>query len=217
MRRLLQLGVPTQALYIAMNPEDDPITGQATYNVSPAEASLYFVKTECFCFTEQILNSNESREMPVYFYIKPDLPDHIQEITLSYTFFRQGYEPSACCAMFRSQYPKDLMMLCHIVRGLISLPEKGIGQGDFLNVIWQIRLDVKIYGHFPAFVRIQYLFGKTETLGFYKIKTGFGRRHVISSLTGDWVVFGVHRDIQCLSGYSELNHTGFFFWLKNPR
>ncbi len=91
---MVQLGVPTQALYIAMNPEDDPITGQATYNVSPAEASLYFVKTECFCFTEQILNSNESREMPVYFYIKPDLPDHIQEITLSYTFFRQGYEPS---------------------------------------------------------------------------------------------------------------------------
>ena len=77
-----------------MNPTGDEIIGQATYNVTPAEASLYFVKTECFCFTEQKLQANESREMPVYFYIKPDLPEHIKDITLSYTFYRHGYEPS---------------------------------------------------------------------------------------------------------------------------
>jgi cytochrome c oxidase assembly protein subunit 11 len=88
------LGVPSMALYEAMNPGSETVTGQATYNVSPPEASLYFVKTECFCFTEQTLASNESREMPVYFYIKSDLPEHIKDITLSYTFYRQGYEPS---------------------------------------------------------------------------------------------------------------------------
>lgn len=90
-----QLGVPSKALYLATNPEDEAITGQATYNVAPPEAALYFVKTECFCFTEQLLEANESREMPVYFYIKSDLPEHIKDITLSYTFYRQGYSPSA--------------------------------------------------------------------------------------------------------------------------
>lgn len=89
-----KLGVPSQAFYVASNPHQEAITGQATYNVAPAEASLYFVKTECFCFTEQTLQPNESRDMPVYFYIKPDLPEHIKDITLSYTFYRHGYEPS---------------------------------------------------------------------------------------------------------------------------
>ena len=88
------LGVPSTAYYVAMNLGNDPITGQATYNVTPPEASLYFVKTECFCFTEQTLAANESKDMPVYFYIKPDLPEHIKDITLSYTFYRHGYEPS---------------------------------------------------------------------------------------------------------------------------
>ena len=88
------LGVPSKALYLTMNPDTEAITGQATYNVTPPEASLYFVKTECFCFTEQTLQANESKEMPVYFYIKPDLPEHIKDITLSYTFYRQGYGPS---------------------------------------------------------------------------------------------------------------------------
>ena len=88
------LGIPSKALYLAMNPDGSAITGQATYNVSPPEAALYFVKTECFCFTEQTLQANESREMPVYFYVKDDLPEHIKDITLSYTFYRLGYEPS---------------------------------------------------------------------------------------------------------------------------
>lgn len=88
------LGVPSKAFYLTMNPDSEAITGQATYNVTPPEASLYFVKTECFCFTEQTLQANESKEMPVYFYIKSDLPEHIEDITLSYTFFRQGYGPS---------------------------------------------------------------------------------------------------------------------------
>ena len=90
-----QLGIPNQALYLTMNPDDEAITGQASYNVTPPEASLYFVKTECFCFTEQTLLAGESREMPIYFYIKPDLPEHIKDITLSYTFYRLGYEPSS--------------------------------------------------------------------------------------------------------------------------
>jgi len=85
----IKLGEPSRALYIALNTSEEPMVGQATYNVTPPEASLYFVKTECFCFTEQLLLANETREMPVYFYIQPDLPQHIREIALSYTFYRQ--------------------------------------------------------------------------------------------------------------------------------
>jgi cytochrome c oxidase assembly protein subunit 11 len=84
----VNLGEMSEALYLAMNPNDTAMAGQAIYNVTPPEASLYFVKTECFCFTQQVLQANESREMPVYYFIQPDLPEHIKEITLSYTFFR---------------------------------------------------------------------------------------------------------------------------------
>ena len=70
------------------NTTDRTIVGSATYNVTPLKAGIYFNKVECFCFTEQLLGAGESREMPVYFYIKPDLPEHIEDITLSYTFYQ---------------------------------------------------------------------------------------------------------------------------------
>ncbi|MBT8049533.1 MAG: cytochrome c oxidase assembly protein [Xanthomonadales bacterium] len=85
---VVSLGKMSEAFYLAMNPENEAVAGRAIYNVTPPEASLYFVKTECFCFTEQILQANETREMPVYYFIQPDLPDYIKEITLSYTFYR---------------------------------------------------------------------------------------------------------------------------------
>ena len=86
--KTVQLGKMSNAVYLATNPTDSPILGQAIYNVSPPEASLYFVKTECFCFTEQMLMAKESREMNVYYYVQADLPDYIRDITLSYTFYR---------------------------------------------------------------------------------------------------------------------------------
>ncbi len=89
------LGEMSEALYLAMNPADEAMVGRAIFNVTPPEASLYFVKTECFCFTEQVLQANETREMPVYYFIQPDLPDHIKEITLSYTFFRDEQSDAA--------------------------------------------------------------------------------------------------------------------------
>ena len=85
---MVTLGEMSEAFYQASNKTDNITAGHAIFNVTPPEASLYFVKTECFCFTEQVLQANESREMPVYYFIQPDLPEHIKEITLSYTFFR---------------------------------------------------------------------------------------------------------------------------------
>ncbi len=92
---MVSLGEMSEMLYLAMNLTDEAVVGHATYNVTPPEASLYFVKTECFCFTEQLLQAKESREMPVYYFIQADLPEYIKEITLSYTFFRSANTDAA--------------------------------------------------------------------------------------------------------------------------
>lgn len=66
----------------------DTIVGKGVYAIVPPEADQYFKKIECFCFTEQTLNPNESMEMPLYFWFDPDMPDHIKNVSLSYTFFK---------------------------------------------------------------------------------------------------------------------------------
>lgn len=93
--RTVKLGAMAETKYMAMNPTGEAMAGQAVYNVVPPEAGLYFVKTECFCFTRQLLSPRESKEMPVHYFIQPDLPENIREITLSYTFYRQDDAPAA--------------------------------------------------------------------------------------------------------------------------
>ena len=78
--------------YIATNLTARPIRTTASFNVTPDRAGLYFNKIECFCFTEQELAPGETVEMPVTFFIDPDLDqdkdlDTVREITLSYTFY----------------------------------------------------------------------------------------------------------------------------------
>jgi cytochrome c oxidase assembly protein subunit 11 len=80
------------AVYRAKNLSARPITGRATFNVSPVQAGKYFTKIQCFCFTEQTLKPGEEARMPVIFYVDPKFakdPDtaKITEITLSYTFY----------------------------------------------------------------------------------------------------------------------------------
>lgn len=80
-------GKPTRIEYVAINKTNKDIIGQAVPSVAPGMAAPYFEKTECFCFTEQLLKAGEEKLMPVVFVINPDLPEHIKIITLSYTFF----------------------------------------------------------------------------------------------------------------------------------
>ena len=56
--------------------------------MSPSVASLYFMKSECFCFVNQLLKAGETQEMLVRFEVDKDLPEGVEDITLSYTFFR---------------------------------------------------------------------------------------------------------------------------------
>lgn len=96
----LRIGETGLAFYEAYNPTDRPIAGQAAYNVAPYSAGAYFSKIACFCFTEQVLQPGERVEMPVTFFVDPEIVDDpeakfVHTITLSYTFYEidlpEGY------------------------------------------------------------------------------------------------------------------------------
>jgi cytochrome c oxidase assembly protein subunit 11 len=74
-------------MYEVRNTQDRPVTGQAVPSYGPRHAAQYFKKMECFCFTQQTLGPGEVRQFPVTFVIDPALPDDVNTITLSYTFF----------------------------------------------------------------------------------------------------------------------------------
>lgn len=92
-------GKPTRIEYVAINKTNKDIIGQAVPSVAPGMAAPYFEKTECFCFTEQLLRAGEEKLMPVVFVINPDLPEHIKIITLSYTFFIKPGSETASLAL----------------------------------------------------------------------------------------------------------------------
>jgi cytochrome c oxidase assembly protein subunit 11 len=80
-------GQATRVEYVARNNTDRDIIGQAIPSVTPGIAANHFQKTECFCFTEQVLKAGEEKTMPVIFIIDPAVDKDVHEITLSYTFF----------------------------------------------------------------------------------------------------------------------------------
>ncbi|WP_434056234.1 MAG: cytochrome c oxidase assembly protein [Roseibium sp.] len=88
----LKMGESAQLAYVATNVGDNITVGTSTFNVWPPAAGAYFNKLDCFCFTEQPLEVGETVEMPVVFFVDPEMdkdPElkHVKEITLSYTFF----------------------------------------------------------------------------------------------------------------------------------
>ncbi len=80
-------GEASRIEYVAINKTDRDIIGQAVPSVSPGIAAAHFQKTECFCFTEQVLKAGEEKIMPVVFMIDPSIDEDVHEVTLSYTFF----------------------------------------------------------------------------------------------------------------------------------
>ena len=80
-------GEVTTVMYDISNNEGRTIDAQAIPSYAPKQATEYFRKIECFCFTRQTLKANETKRMPVVFVIDPKLPKDVKTITLSYTFF----------------------------------------------------------------------------------------------------------------------------------
>jgi cytochrome c oxidase assembly protein subunit 11 len=62
-------------------------TGQAVPSIAPHEASPYFRKTECFCFTPQHFEAGQERELTVRFVVDPQLPKTVERITLAYSMY----------------------------------------------------------------------------------------------------------------------------------
>ncbi|WP_298298518.1 cytochrome c oxidase assembly protein [uncultured Litoreibacter sp.] len=88
----IRIGETGLAFYEAYNPTNRPIAGSASYNVFPFTAGGFFTKIDCFCFEEQVLQPGERVQMPVTFYVDPEIVDdrdgkYIDAITLSYTFY----------------------------------------------------------------------------------------------------------------------------------
>ena len=104
----IRIGEQTLAFYKAMNTGSRPVTGTATFNVTPVGAGVYFSKIECFCFTEQTLQPGQSIDMPVSYFVDPDIvndPDmkSVETITLSYTFYAVDEEPVKTSSTSRPQ------------------------------------------------------------------------------------------------------------------
>jgi cytochrome c oxidase assembly protein subunit 11 len=81
-------GEVTEVNYYASNKAANPVTGQAVPSVAPGKAAKYFSKTECFCFTRQLLEPGEGKEMPLRFVVDPALPENVKTLSLSYTFYQ---------------------------------------------------------------------------------------------------------------------------------
>ncbi|KKW93838.1 cytochrome c oxidase assembly protein [Sphingobium chungbukense] len=95
------VGARNMAIFLARNMSDKPVTGTASFNVTPLQAGAYFTKIQCFCFTQQTLQPGEAVRMPVIYYVDPKIltdsdNKDTQEITLSYTFYpvEQDKKPS---------------------------------------------------------------------------------------------------------------------------
>jgi len=90
----IQIGATGLAFYEAYNPTDKPVAGTASYNVTPYEAGGFFSKIDCFCFEEQVLMPGERVQMPVTFFVDPEIVEdrdakYTKVITLSYTFYEK--------------------------------------------------------------------------------------------------------------------------------
>ena len=84
---LVHPGAVNEMLFVASNPTRQVMRAQAVPSIAPSIAAAYFHKTECFCFTQQVLQPGQRIEMPVRFIVDRDLPEDVHHLTLAYTLF----------------------------------------------------------------------------------------------------------------------------------
>jgi cytochrome c oxidase assembly protein subunit 11 len=99
----VKVGENALVMFRAENKTDEPITGQAVYNVTPDKIGPYFFKVACFCFDAQTLAPHEVADMPVSLFLDPKLlkdrnADDVNVVTLAYTFFKASTQPTQVSA-----------------------------------------------------------------------------------------------------------------------
>jgi cytochrome c oxidase assembly protein subunit 11 len=77
-------------VYEVVNTQAHTVDAQAIPSYAPQQAAAHFKKLECFCFSQQKLEANQAKQMPVVFFVDKALPKDVKTITLSYTFFEIG-------------------------------------------------------------------------------------------------------------------------------
>ncbi len=89
----VRVGRTQMVNFTITNNGDTPMTGRASYNVSPETAAQYFTKLQCFCFSDQTIPAHTSKTFPVVYYVDsrfaadPDTQP-LTELTLSYTMYQ---------------------------------------------------------------------------------------------------------------------------------
>jgi cytochrome c oxidase assembly protein subunit 11 len=106
----VQIGAPGLAYFRVRNDSDEPITGRAVFNVQPSAAGAYFVKTQCFCFDDQVIPAGTEMRFPVIFYVEPEFAEDrntrlFEEVTLSYTYFRSPNDGATKTAALKPSSP----------------------------------------------------------------------------------------------------------------
>lgn len=86
-RMVVKPGEMHRLTYTVTNPYDHAVTSQAIPSIAPNIASSYLNKIECFCFEEQVLQAGETVEMPLQFFVDPELPERISKLTLAYRLY----------------------------------------------------------------------------------------------------------------------------------
>ena len=106
----LHTGQTATVFYKVTNRSDKETLGIATYNVAPNAFGPWFNKISCFCFTEQTLGPGESMDMPVVFFLDPELEKaetmrRMESVTLSYTFMAVKTKTAQATASDKTQQP----------------------------------------------------------------------------------------------------------------
>ena len=112
-------GETALAFYTATNKSDSDIIGVATYSVTPGQVAPYFSKIQCFCFEEQRLSAGETVDMPVFFYLDPDMLNDlnmrgVETVTLSYTFFSTFFILTISVDFLGKHNPSVLSTSCRL-------------------------------------------------------------------------------------------------------
>jgi len=85
-----QTGQLMEARFQIHNRAGQALAGQAIPSIVPWQATEYVQKIDCFCFDQQQLAANESREVVLRFIVSPQLPDRFNSLTVSYTYMNSA-------------------------------------------------------------------------------------------------------------------------------